>query len=126
MTKAWNDRKLGVLTDLPASSMGAIILATEANIIAAYPHEGNNSTELPAHIKYEKASRPHGGLGGYVGSLDGATRPPIDGRSDGAPPKLANSPELGRELLSNGPNDGPLLEVNALLVTRPIAIEGWP
>jgi hypothetical protein len=35
MTKAQNDYKLGVLTDLPASSTGATILANEAIIMAA-------------------------------------------------------------------------------------------
>jgi hypothetical protein len=35
MTKARNDRKLGFLMDLPASSMGATILATEAIVVAA-------------------------------------------------------------------------------------------
>ena len=37
MTGAWNDHKLGVLMDLPTSSMGAMILANEAIIIIAYP-----------------------------------------------------------------------------------------
>ena len=40
MTKARNDRKLVVLMDLPACSMGAAILATEAIVIAAQPTEG--------------------------------------------------------------------------------------
>ena len=40
MTKAWNDYKLGVLMDLPASSTGVAILATEAIVIAAHPHKG--------------------------------------------------------------------------------------
>ena len=40
MTKARNNRKLGVLTDLPASSTGAVILATEAIIVTAHPNEG--------------------------------------------------------------------------------------
>jgi hypothetical protein len=40
MTGAWNDRKLGVLTDLPASSTDVVILANEAIVIAAYPNEG--------------------------------------------------------------------------------------
>jgi hypothetical protein len=35
MTKAWNDHKLGVLTDLPASSMGATNLATVAIVVVA-------------------------------------------------------------------------------------------
>ena len=35
MTKAWNDRKLGVLMDSPASSMGMAILANEAIVVAA-------------------------------------------------------------------------------------------
>ena len=35
MTKAWNDRKLGVPTDLPASSMGIAIMANEAIVVVA-------------------------------------------------------------------------------------------
>jgi len=35
MTKARNDRKLGVLMDLPISSTGTTILATEAIVVAA-------------------------------------------------------------------------------------------
>ena len=40
MTWAWNDRKAKVLTNLPASSMGMAILATEAIIVPAHPNEG--------------------------------------------------------------------------------------
>ena len=40
MTGAWNDRKPGVLTDLPASSMGAVILANEAIVVTAHPNKG--------------------------------------------------------------------------------------
>ena len=40
MTKAWNDRKLGVLTDLPASSTGMAILANEAIVVTAHLNEG--------------------------------------------------------------------------------------
>jgi hypothetical protein len=43
MTGAWNDRKSGVLSDLPASSMGATILANEAIVMAAQPIEGTSS-----------------------------------------------------------------------------------
>ena len=43
--------------------------------------------------------------------------PPIDGRSGGAPPKPTNSLELGQEPLSGGRNEGPLLELSALLMT---------
>ena len=58
MTKARNEHKLGVLTDLPASSTGMAILATEAIIVAAHPHEGNSSPELPSHLKYEGNEAP--------------------------------------------------------------------
>jgi hypothetical protein len=37
---ARNDRKLEVIMDLPASSMGVAILAIEAIVVAAQPHEG--------------------------------------------------------------------------------------
>ena len=40
MTKAWNDHKLGVLTELPASSIGAAIMAIEAIVVAAQPTKG--------------------------------------------------------------------------------------
>jgi hypothetical protein len=40
MTGAWNDHKHGVLTDLPASSMGVTIMATEVIIVTAHPNEG--------------------------------------------------------------------------------------
>jgi hypothetical protein len=40
MTKAQNDRKLGVLMDLHASGTGAAILATEAIVVVAQPIEG--------------------------------------------------------------------------------------
>ena len=40
MTRVWNDHKPGVLTDLPASSTGAVTLATEAIIVIAHPIEG--------------------------------------------------------------------------------------
>ena len=43
--------------------------------------------------------------------------PPIDGCSGGGPPKPTNSPELGQEPLSGGPNEGPLLELGMLPVT---------
>jgi hypothetical protein len=39
-TRTWNNRKLGLLTDLPASSTGAAILATEAIVITAHSHKG--------------------------------------------------------------------------------------
>jgi hypothetical protein len=42
MTEAWNDHKYGVLTDLPASSMGATIMATEAIVVTAHPNEGQS------------------------------------------------------------------------------------
>ena len=35
MTRAWNDHKPEVLTDLPASSISAAILANEAIIVIA-------------------------------------------------------------------------------------------
>ena len=35
MTRAWNDYKLGVLKDLPASSTGVAILANEAIVVTA-------------------------------------------------------------------------------------------
>ena len=38
--------------------------------------------------------------------------PPIDGRSaDASPKKPTNSPELGQEQLSSGPNEGPRLRL---------------
>ena len=43
MTKAWNDCKLRVLTDLPASSTGMAILANEAIVVAAQPIEGTSA-----------------------------------------------------------------------------------
>ena len=39
MTRARNDRKPRVLMDLPASSMGAAILATEAIVVTAHNNE---------------------------------------------------------------------------------------
>jgi hypothetical protein len=45
---------------------------------------------------------------GYADSLDGEHDPPTDGSSDGTPPKPTNSPLLGREPLSDGPNEGPV------------------
>jgi hypothetical protein len=53
-------------------------------------------------------------------------QPPIDGGSSGAPPKPTNSPELGQEPLSDGPNEGPPPKLGMVLVPRPMAIEGWP
>jgi hypothetical protein len=46
MTRAWNDRKPGVLTDLLASSTGAVILATEAIVVTAHPNEGPKSSSV--------------------------------------------------------------------------------
>ena len=43
MTKAWNDRKLGVLMDLPASSTNTAILANEAIVVVAQPTEGTSA-----------------------------------------------------------------------------------
>ena len=43
MTRAWNDHKPGVLTDLPASSMDAAILANEAIVMVAQPIEGTSA-----------------------------------------------------------------------------------
>jgi hypothetical protein len=40
MNGAQNDRKPGVLMDLPASSMGTVILATEAIVVTAHPNMG--------------------------------------------------------------------------------------
>ena len=42
-TKARSDHKLGVLMDLPASSMGTTILAIEATVMAAQPTKGTSS-----------------------------------------------------------------------------------
>ena len=42
MIGAWNDRKLGVLVDLPASSTSAVILAKEAIIVIAQPNKGSS------------------------------------------------------------------------------------
>jgi hypothetical protein len=39
-TRAWNDCKLGLLMDSPASSIGATILATETIIITTHSHKG--------------------------------------------------------------------------------------
>ena len=52
--------------------------------------------------------------------------PSIDGRSGGAPPKPTNSPKLGREPLSGGPNEGPPPKLNALLAPQPMAVECQP
>ena len=46
MTGAWNDRKPRVLTDLAASSMGTVILATEAIVITTHPNEGPKSPSM--------------------------------------------------------------------------------
>jgi hypothetical protein len=46
MTKAWNDRKPRVLTDLPASSTGTTILATDAIIVTTHPKEGLKSPSM--------------------------------------------------------------------------------
>jgi hypothetical protein len=35
MTGAWNDHKPGVLTDLPASNVGTMILANKAIVVIA-------------------------------------------------------------------------------------------
>ena len=43
MTKARNDRKLGDLIDLHASSTGVVILATEAIVMVAQPIEGTSA-----------------------------------------------------------------------------------
>jgi hypothetical protein len=42
MTRAQNDRKPRVLTDLPTSSMGVAILANEAIIVIAQPNKGSS------------------------------------------------------------------------------------
>ena len=44
MTGARNNHKPRVLTDLPASSKGAAILATEAIIVTTHPNEGPKSS----------------------------------------------------------------------------------
>jgi hypothetical protein len=46
MTRARNDRKPGVLTYLPASSTGVPILANEAIVVIAHPHEGPKSPSM--------------------------------------------------------------------------------
>jgi hypothetical protein len=38
MIRTQNDRKLGVLMDLPTSSMGVAILANEAIVVIAHPN----------------------------------------------------------------------------------------
>jgi hypothetical protein len=40
MNGAQNDRKPGVLMDLPASSTGTVILTTEAIVVTAHPNMG--------------------------------------------------------------------------------------
>jgi hypothetical protein len=40
MNGAQNDCKPGVLMDLPASSMGTVILATEAIVVTSHPNMG--------------------------------------------------------------------------------------
>jgi hypothetical protein len=40
--------------------------------------------------------------------------PRIDGCSGGSPPKPTNSPDLGQEPLSDGPNKGPPPKLGAL------------
>jgi hypothetical protein len=52
--------------------------------------------------------------------------PSIDERSGDVPQKPTNSPELGRELLSDRPNKGPLPELSVLPVPRPMAMKGRP
>jgi hypothetical protein len=52
--------------------------------------------------------------------------PAIDGHSGNMPPKPTNSLELGWELLSDGPNKGPLPELGVLPVPRPVAMKGLP
>ena len=42
MTRAWNDRKPGVLMDLPISSTDITILAIEAIVVIAHPNDGLN------------------------------------------------------------------------------------
>jgi hypothetical protein len=42
MTRARNDHKLRVLTDLLASSTGTMILASEAIVVTAHPKEGQS------------------------------------------------------------------------------------
>jgi hypothetical protein len=46
MTRAWNDYKPRVLTDLPTSSMGVAILATKAIIVTTHPNEGPKSLSM--------------------------------------------------------------------------------
>ena len=46
MTRAWNDCKLGVLTDSPDSTKGAEILATEAIVVTAHPNKGPKSLSM--------------------------------------------------------------------------------
>jgi hypothetical protein len=46
MIGAQNERKPRVLMDLPASSMGAVILANEAIIVIAQPNEGSAPSSL--------------------------------------------------------------------------------
>jgi hypothetical protein len=43
MIRAWNDHKPRVLTELHASSIGVVILATEAIVITAHPNKGPKS-----------------------------------------------------------------------------------
>jgi hypothetical protein len=52
--------------------------------------------------------------------------PPIDGHSGDAPPKLTNSPELGREPLSDRQNEGPPPKLGTVPMPPPLDAEGQP
>ena len=52
--------------------------------------------------------------------------PLINEGSGGAPQKSTNSPELGQEPPSDGPNKGPLPKLSVLPVPRPMVVEGHP
>jgi hypothetical protein len=52
--------------------------------------------------------------------------PSIDERLGDAPPKPTNSPELGWEPLSDGPNEDSPPKLGALPAPRPMATEGRP
>ena len=91
MTKAWNDRKLGVLTDLPASSIVATILTNEAIVMAAQPTEGTSALSQRhdrAHEDFEVTMAS----GAMPATQTEQPDPPINGRSGVASPKNQPTP----------------------------------
>ena len=91
MTKARNDRKLGVLMDLPASSTGATILANKAIVVVAQPTEG--ITALSCRLIHALEDfKVLAALGATLAPQTEQPDPSIDGRSVGASPKMNQLP----------------------------------